>query len=175
MVRKIALVLVVIVAAVLGLALTKPDSFSVQRSATIAAPPDKVFALVSDFRAFNRWNPWVRREPTVKLGYSGPASGMGASYTWQGDQTGAGGMTITESAPPSKVAMQLDFTKPFESHNRVEFSFVPEAGGTRVTWSMSGPMPFISKLMSVFTDMDKMIGPDFEQGLANLRAEAEKS
>lgn len=174
MLRKIALVVVVVIAAVLGLALTQPDSFSVQRSATIGAPPDQVFALVNDLKAFNRWSPWVRREPTVKLRYSGPESGAGAGYTWQGEQTGAGGMTITESTPPSKVALKLDFTQPFESHNRVEFGFVPEGGGTRVTWAMSGPMPFISKLMSVFADMDKMIGPDFEQGLANLKAEAEK-
>lgn len=174
MLKKILIVLVLIVAVVCGLALTRPDTFAVERSATIGAPPDKVFERINSLKAFNRWSPWVRMEPTVKLSYSGPEAGVGAGYTWLGDKTGSGGMTIIESAPPAKVAMKLNFVKPFESENRVDFSVEPAPGGSRVTWKMSGPMPFVSKLFTLFTDMDKMVGPDFEQGLANLKADAEK-
>lgn len=173
MLKKIALVLAAIVLVILGLAASKPDTFAIRRSASIAAPPDKVYALVSDFKAFNRWSPWVRMEPSVALTYSGPEAGVGAGYRWAGDKTGAGGMTITEATAPSKLVMNLEFLKPFESRNRVDFDFAPEGSGTKVTWSMSGPMTFLSKVMSVFTDMDTMIGPDFEAGLANLKAMAE--
>lgn len=174
MLKKILIALVVVVVAVLGLALTRPDHFTVARSATIAAPPDRVFERINRLQSFNRWSPWVRMEPSVKLSYSGPEAGVGAGYTWRGDKTGEGGMTIIESTAPTKVAMKLNFVKPFESENRVDFSIVPADGGSRVTWTMSGPMPFLSKLMTLFADMDKMVGPDFEQGLANLKADAEK-
>lgn len=174
MAKKILLVVLVVIVGVIGMALTRPDSFVVERSATMAATPEKVFERINSLKAFNRWSPWVRREPTVKLSYSGPEAGVGAAFTWAGKESGSGGMTITESTPGTRVVMKLNFVQPFESENRVEFGIVPDAGGTRVSWKMSGPMPFISKLMTLFADMDGMVGPDFEQGLANLKADAEK-
>lgn len=158
---------------VLALAFTRPDRFEVVRRTTIAAPPDRVFALVNDLHAFNRWSPWVRMEPDVALRYSGPASGPGAAFAWEGDKTGAGSMAIRAATPPSRVEMDLHFLKPFDSRSSVDFGLAPEGAGTAVSWAMRGPMPFISKLMSVFFDMDAMIGPDFERGLANLKALAE--
>jgi uncharacterized protein YndB with AHSA1/START domain len=173
MIKTLLLVVVAIIATILVFASTKPDSFAVTRSATISASPDKVFGLITDFKAFNTWNAWVRKEPSVKLSYSGAASGVGAAYTWVGDKSGEGGMEITEITAPSKAVMKLDFVKPFKATNRCEFTLVAQGEQTQVTWSMSGAMPFISKLMSVFVSMDSMIGPDFEVGLANLKIAAE--
>jgi len=174
MVKKILLVIVLAIAAVLIYAATQPDRFSVQRSASIAAPPEKIYPLIADVKAFNTWNPWVRKEPTSKLTYEGAASGVGSAYTWDGEQLGAGRMLITEAVAPSRVAMKLDFVRPMTTTNRVEFTLLPQGAQTQVTWAMSGPMPYLSKLMTTFMPIDKMIGPDFEAGLANLKTEAEK-
>jgi len=177
MVLKIVLIaLVVLVAAVLVYAATKPGTFAVERSQLVAAPAEKVFTLVADMKAFNTWNPWLRRDPGSPLRYEGPTSGPGAAYSWDSKKLGAGRMEVLEANAPSRVAMRLDFLRPFKSTNRVEFSFEPQPGAqTRVTWRMTGPMPYVSKLMSVFFAMDKMIGPDFEAGLVNLKVEAEKA
>lgn len=153
---------------------TKPDSFNVQRSTTIAAPPDKLFPLVNDMQAFNSWNPYARKDPAIKLRYEGAASGPGAAYAWESESVGAGRMEVVEAAAPHRVAMQLAFEEPMKTTNRVEFTLVPQGGATQVTWAMSGPMPYLSKLMTTFVDMDKMIGDDFEAGLANLKAAAER-
>jgi uncharacterized protein YndB with AHSA1/START domain len=175
MLKTIAFAVVVAVAALLLFAATRPDNFSMQRSTAIAAPPDRVFALINDLKGFNTWNPWALKDPTSKLSYEGSNTvGVGAAYTWQGSSTGAGRMEITESAAPEKITAKLEFKEPMSTTNRVEFKLVPQAGGTTVTWRMSGPMPFMSKLMSVFMSFDKMVGPDFEAGLANLKALAEK-
>jgi uncharacterized protein YndB with AHSA1/START domain len=175
MLKTLALVIVVAVAALLLFAATRPDSFSMQRSTTIAAPPDKVFGLINDLKGFNTWNPWALKDPTSKLSYEGSNTvGVGAAYTWQGSSTGVGRMEIIESVAPAKVAARLEFKEPMAATNRVEFTLAPQAGATLVTWTMSGPMPFMSKLMSVFMSFDKMVGPDFEAGLANLKALAEK-
>jgi uncharacterized protein YndB with AHSA1/START domain len=175
MLKAIAFAVVVAVAALLLFAATRPDNFSMQRSTAIAAPPDRVFALINDLKGFNTWNPWALKDPTSKLSYEGSNTvGVGAAYTWQGSSTGAGRMEITESAAPEKITAKLEFKEPMSTTNRVEFKLVPQAGGTTVTWTMSGPMPFLSKLMSVFMSFDKMVGPDFEAGLANLKALAEK-
>jgi len=178
MVKKIAIVAVVLIAALLAYAATRPDSFRVQRQATIQAPPDKVFALIDDFHQWGAWSPWEKLDPAMKKTYSGAPSGKGAVYEWTGNgKVGTGRMEITDAAAPQKVAIQLDFLKPFEAHNVAEFTLAPSGGGdggTVVTWAMHGPSPYVAKLMGVFVSMDKMIGKDFETGLANLKTAAER-
>ncbi len=167
--------LAVAIVGVLVVASTKPDDFRIQRSASIAAPPEKIFPLINDFRAFGSWSPYEKLDPAMKRSYTGAAAGKGAVYAWEGDgQAGAGRMEITESAPPSRIALSLDFTKPFEAHNIVEFTLEPRGGATTVTWAMHGPTPFLAKVMHVFINFDRMVGTDFETGLANLKALAER-
>jgi uncharacterized protein YndB with AHSA1/START domain len=168
-------VIAVAIAAVLIYAATKPDTFSIQRSTSVAAPPERVFGLINDMKAFNSWNPWARKDPTTQLSYDGPASGVGAAYSWSSEKLGSGRMEVIESAPPNKVATKLAFTKPMATTNRVEFAVQPQGAQTQVTWTMTGPMPYVSKLMTTFFSMEKMVGPDFEAGLANLKAIAEKN
>ena len=175
MFKKIAIVVAVLIAGVLIYAATKPDSFGVQRSTTIKAPPEKVFALVNDLQQWRSWSPYENKDPAMKRSFSGPAAGKGAAYAWEGNkEVGQGRMEISGTTPPNLVTIQLDFIKPFEGHNRVDFKFEPQADATQVTWAMNGPAPYITKLMGTFFDMDKMIGKDFEVGLANLKAAAEK-
>jgi uncharacterized protein YndB with AHSA1/START domain len=175
MLKIIFLALLLAVAALLVYAATRPDSFSMSRSTTMAAPPEKVFALINDLKSFNAWNPWSLKEPDSKITYeSASTAGVGAAYSWKGNKTGAGRMEWVEATPPAKLAARLEFKEPMATTNRVEFTLAPQAGGTQLTWTMSGPMPFMSKLMSVFMSFDKMVGPDFEAGLANLKALAEK-
>jgi uncharacterized protein YndB with AHSA1/START domain len=169
---RILAVIVVLIAGVLVYAATTPDSFKVQRSATIKAPPEKVFALIDNMQGFNRWNPYERMDPG-KGTYRGPAAGKGSAYAWDSTKLGAGSMEIAETKAPLLVTMKLDFVKPFEAHNMAEFTLVPHGDSTEVTWAMHGPMPFISKVMCVFISMDKMVGKDFTDGLANLKALAE--
>lgn len=174
MFKRLAGVIALVIAAVLIYAATRPDTFSIQRSAAITAPPDKVFALISDVKAFNTWNPFARKDPSMQLRYEGAASGVGAAYGWDSDQAGAGHLEITEAVAPSRVVMRLAFTKPMATTNRVEFTLQPQGAQTQVTWAMSGPMPYLSKLITTFVSMEKMVGPDFEAGLATLKATAEK-
>ena len=175
MLKTILIVIVIAIAGVLAFALTKPDTFSVQRSASIKAPPEKIFAVVNDFHRWTEWSPWEKLDPTMKRTLSGAASGKGAVYAWQGNsKAGEGRMEILESMPATKVAIQLDFIKPFEGHNVTEFTLTPQGDTTTLNWTMTGPTPFISKLMQVFVNMDTMIGKDFEAGLANLKALTEK-
>ena len=174
MLKTIALVIVAALAAVLLFAATRPDSFRVERSITIKAPPEKVFPLIEDFRRWPEWSPWEKLDPQMKRTLSGPASGPGAAYAWEGnDKVGAGRMEILSAAPASKVSIKLDFIKPFEGHNTADFTLQPQGDGTAVNWAMYGPAPFISKLMGLFFSMDQMIGKDFETGLANLKAASE--
>ena len=175
MLKKIAIVVLVLAAALLGLAATQPDGFRVQRSASIKAPPEKIFPLISDFRRWSAWSPWERLDPAMKRVYDGPASGKGAVYQWAGNRdVGAGRMEIVEAAAPSKVGIKLDFLAPFEAHNFAEFTLEPRGDATTVVWAMSGPHTYASKLMSVFFSMDGMVGGYFETGLANLKAAAER-
>lgn len=174
MIKTTLLVIVAAIAALLLYAATRPDAFRVERSTLIAAPPAKVYGLIVDLHGFNTWNPFSKKDPTTKGSYSGPASGPGAAYAWDGEKTGQGSMQIVEAAAPTKVAMKLDFIKPFEAHNRADFSLVPEGGATRVTWAMHGPLPYLAKVMHVFINMDRMVGSDFEAGLADLKTLAEK-
>ena len=175
MLKKIALVIVALIGLVLILALTKPSTFSVERRITIKAPPEKVFALVNDFHHWPEWSPWDKLDPGMKRTHSGATSGVGAVYSWDGnDKVGAGRMEITAAQAPAKVNIKLDFIRPFEGNDITVFSLQPKDQETEFVWNMSGPMPFVSKLMSVFVSMDSMIGKDFEAGLANLKAVAEK-
>jgi hypothetical protein len=168
-------VIVVAIAGVLILAATKPDAFRVERAINISAPPEKIYPLINDFKQWPEWSPWEKKDPGMKRTYGATTSGKGAHYAWEGNNdVGQGSMDIVESVPSSKVALKLDFVKPFEGHNRVEFRLEPAGNATKVTWSMDGPAPFISKLMHVFINMDRMVGSDFEAGLANLKAAAEK-
>jgi len=176
MILKIAAGLVVLlIAAVLAFAATRPDSFSVRRAASIKASPEKIFPLINDFRSWGAWSPYEKKDPGMKRSFSGPAAGKGAVYAWEGNQdVGEGRMEIAEAAAPSRVTLKLDFMKPFEAHNTVDFTLEPRGDATDVTWAMQGPAPFVSKLIGLFIDMDAMIGRDFEAGLASLKAIAEK-
>ena len=175
MFKLIGLVLVIGIAVVLGLAAAKPDTFRVERAITIKAPPEKVFALVSGFHQWGQWSPWERLDPDMRREHAGPPAGPGAVYAWEGDKTvGKGRLEITAATPPSLVVMQLDFLEPFEAHNTTEFHLAGQGDATTVTWVMHGPNLFIGKLMSLFASMDQVVGKDFERGLANLKAVAEK-
>jgi len=175
MFKKIALVALVLVVAVLAYAATRPDTLHVQRSASVKAPPEAIFPLISDFHRWSSWSPYEKRDPAMKRTYGGAAQGKGAVYEWQGNsEVGQGRMEITETSDPSRITIKLDFIKPFEGHNVAEFALVPQGGATDVTWSMDGPSPYIGKLIGVFVNMDRMIGTDFEAGLANLKAISEK-
>jgi uncharacterized protein YndB with AHSA1/START domain len=177
--RKIATIItaaiVVFVVGVLVLAMTQPDSFQVQRAASIKAPPEKIFSILSDFRRSIEWSPYEKKDPNMKRAYSGAPSGKGAIYEWDGDRNvGAGRLEILDVSPASKVVVKLDISRPFEGHNIVEYKLEPKGDLTNVTWAIRGPMPFMSKVMCVFFDIDKMIGNDFEAGLTELKAIAEK-
>ena len=175
MFKTIAIIVVALIAAILLFAATKPDTFRVERSASIKAQPEKVFAVLNDFQRWDAWSPWEKKDPAMKRTFSVVTSGKGAQYAWEGNrEVGQGRMEIAESVPPSKVAIKLDFVKPFETHNLVEFTLVPKGDSTSVTWAMQGPSPYIAKVMQVFFSMDKMVGKDFETGLANLKTLAEK-
>jgi len=171
----IAIVLVIAIVAVLILAATKPDRFSVRRAALINAPAEKVFPLIADFHEWRKWSPWEDRDPGLKRTYGGAARGKGAVYAWEGNRNvGSGRMEILEAESPSLVKIQLDFLKPFEAHNIAEFTMLPQGNATNLDWVMSGPAPFMSKLMQVFMSFDKMIGKDFEAGLARIKSVSEK-
>jgi uncharacterized protein YndB with AHSA1/START domain len=171
----IAIVLVVAFAIVLVLAAAKPNTFSVRRETTVRVPPEKIFPLINDFHQWATWSPYENRDPAMKRTYSGATSGKGAVYAWDGNKSvGSGRMEILEAPAPAKVIIKLDFFRPFEGHNTAEFTMLPQGDATRLTWLMHGPAPFMSKLMQVFMNMDKMIGKDFEVGLANLKKLTEK-
>jgi uncharacterized protein YndB with AHSA1/START domain len=171
----VAVVLAIAVAVVLILAATKPDTFSVRRAATVRAPPERIFPLINDFHQWGSWSPWEHKDPAMKRTYSGADSGKGAVYAWDGNKNvGSGRMEILEASPPSKIVIKLDFFAPFEAHNTAEFTMLPQGDATNLTWVMHGPLVFMAKVMHVFINMDKMIGKDFEAGLANLKKLTEK-
>lgn len=175
MLKIIAIAILVAVVAILIYATTKPDNFRVERTSTIKAAPEKVFALIDDFHRWPTWSPYEKKDPDMKRAHSGAASGKGAIYEWDGDKNvGKGRMEVTESASPSRIVIKLDFLAPFEAHNTAEFTLQVQGDSTQVTWAMYGPANYVSKLMSVFFSMDKMVGDDFAIGLANLKAAAEK-
>jgi uncharacterized protein YndB with AHSA1/START domain len=168
-------IIVVLISALLLYASTKPDAFRVERSATINAPPERIFALINDFHHWPQWSPWEKLDPAMNKTHTGAPSGQGAIYEWEGNKkVGKGRMEIMESAPSSKIVIKLDFFKPFEAHNTAEFTLQAQGNSTHINWAMLGQMPFLFKVMTTFMNMDKMIGKDFETGLANLKAIAEK-
>ncbi len=171
----IAIVLVVAIAIILILAATKPDRFSFQRATTVKAPPERIFLLINDFHQWGTWSPYENKDPAMKRSYSGEASGKGAVYAWEGKKNvGSGRMEILDASAPAKIVIKLDFFTPFEGHNTAEFTMLPQGDATNVTWLMHGPLPFMGKIMHVFINMDRMVGKDFEIGLANLKRLTEK-
>jgi uncharacterized protein YndB with AHSA1/START domain len=171
----IAAALAIAIAIVLILAAAQPATFSVRRATTVEAPAEKIFPLINDFHQWGSWSPYENKDPAMKRTYSGAASGKGAVYAWDGNKNvGSGKMEILEASAPSKVVIKLDFITPFEGHNTAEFTMLPQGDATNLTWVMRGPMPFMMKVLHVFINMDRMIGKDFEAGLANLKRLTEK-
>jgi ribosome-associated toxin RatA of RatAB toxin-antitoxin module len=179
MLKNIVLVLAIVLVAFFGYVATRPDTYRVERSAVVAAPPDVTFDLVNDFRRWDAWSPWDELDPDQKKTYSGPASGEGAVTEWSGDEkVGKGRMTITESVEDEKVVIDLEFKEPFESKSVTTFRFEPAGDeATKVSWAMEGQSGLMMKAMGLFTDFDAMVGKDFEKGLAALdeAAQAERS
>ncbi|APV50271.1 polyketide cyclase [Betaproteobacteria bacterium GR16-43] len=174
MLKIIGLLLLVAIIAIVVIAALQPDTFRIERSIAIKAPPEKVQAQIADFHAWGAWSPWEKKDPAMKRTFGGPERGKGATYAWEGNKdVGSGRMEILV-ADPQKVAIKLEFLKPFEATNTAEFTLVPQGDTTTVTWAMFGPSNFIQKVMCLFMSMDKMVGPDFEAGLAALKASAEK-
>ncbi|MDO9004484.1 MAG: SRPBCC family protein [Aquabacterium sp.] len=175
MIKTIFIIAAMGIAGLLFYAASKPDTFAVQRSISIKASTDQLHSLINDLHQFNTWNPYNQKDPKVKGFYSGPVSGPGARYEFEGNKdVGKGSIQITDSTP-SQVAMKLDIIEPFEGHNLVEFTLRPQDDTTEVTWAMRGPAPFMFKLVGIFMNMDQMIGRDFETGLNSLKTKAEKT
>jgi len=152
------------------------DTYTVERSARIDAPPARVYEHVADFHRWTSWSPWEDIDPGLRRTYSGAESGTGAVYNWSGNRkAGQGRMEITATQEPERVQIDLDFEKPWKAHNHTEFTIAPEGSGSRVTWSMTGRNTLMTKVMGIFKSMDTFLGPDFEKGLARLKATTEKS
>ncbi len=167
---RIVLILICLVGALAGYVAMQPSDFRVERSTTIAAPPDKVFEQVNDFHHWDAWSPWLKLDPNAKTSFEGAEAGTGAVFKWTGNhEVGVGGMTITDSRPPELIRIQLDFEKPFKDTSTAEFKFEPVGEQTKVTWSMFGKHTFVSKAMCLLMNMDKMIGGKFEEGLAGMK------
>lgn len=174
MLQPIVILVIVLLAAVLAYAATKPDTFHIQRSTSIKAPPEKIFQLINDFHQWDAWTPY-NKDPAMKKMFSGNASGKGAAYAWTGNPAvGQGSIEITGSTPPSRIDLHLHMIKPFEGHNQITFTLEPYGDSTIVTWAMNGRQAYIAKVMGLFMDMDQMVGKDFEAGLAKLKTTAEK-
>jgi len=174
MLKIIGIVIVLAIIVLLVAAAMQPDTFRVERSIAIKAPPAKIQPLIADFHAWTAWSPWEKKDPAMKRTLGGPESGKGATYAWEGNkEVGAGKMEILE-AEPQKVAVKLMFLKPFESSSTAEFTLEPQGDTTTVKWAMFGPANYLQKVMCLVFNMDKMVGPDFEAGLAALKSTAEK-
>ncbi len=167
----ILLALAIIAILFLVLLLGRPDEFTVVRSATITAPPPNVFEQVNDFHNWDAWSPWAKLDPACKNSFSGAAAGKGAGFAWDGNnKVGAGRMTITESQTPELIRIHLEFLRPFKATNTTDFAFQPRGHHTLVTWTMTGKNNLLSKVFGLFVDCEKMVGNDFEKGLASLKA-----
>jgi hypothetical protein len=175
MLKKILIGLAGLIIVFVIVVATRPAEYSVTRSAALAAPPEVVFAQVNELRKWEAWNPWGKLDPNMKLTYEGPAAGVGASYSWVGNnQVGEGRLTITESRASGGVQFKLEFFKPMAGVSTTEFTFKPVGDHTEVTWSMTGRNNFVAKAMCLFMNMDKMIGGQFEQGLMELKTISER-
>jgi Polyketide cyclase / dehydrase and lipid transport len=163
-----------VIALLLVYAWFKPDQFRLERSAFVNAAPEKIYSQVANFHNWQAWSPWEGLDPDLKRTYAGADEGLGAIYSWEGNKkVGAGRMELTEANPKTGVSLKLDFFRPFKANNLTDISFTPEGSGTRVNWAMYGPQPFAGRLMTTFVSMDKMVGGDFERGLAKLKAVSE--
>jgi uncharacterized protein YndB with AHSA1/START domain len=170
----IAALVVVVLGAVVAYAATRPDRMHVARQARIQAPAERIFPLIADFRSWALWSPYEKLDPAMQRHFAGAEKGEGAIYEWAGTgKAGAGRMEITETTP-DRIRIALDFTRPMRTSNVAEFTLVPDGDATRVEWAMDGPAPLVARVMGLFLDMDKLIGGDFETGLANLKAATER-
>ena len=174
MATPIGIAAVVLIVAGLAFIATRPDTFRIERSGQIGAPPDVVFSMINDFHQWGRWSPWDRLDPGMKKTFEGPHAGPGSVYSWAGNnKVGEGRMTNLESKPGELVAIKLEFFKPFKATNQGNFTLSPSQSGTRVSWSMDGKKNFMAKAFHLVMDMDAMVGKDFEKGLANLDTAAQ--
>ena len=174
MLTKVLIALAVIVIVFVVIVAMRPSEYRVARTTTISAPAPVVFAQVNDFHKWNAWNPWAKMDPAMKQTYEGAPAGTGAVYTWTGNrQVGEGRMTLTESRPPDLIRINLEFRKPFAATSTAEFTFRPDGQRTAVTWSMVGNLNFVAKFIHLFVGMDRMIGANFEKGLADMKSVAE--
>ena len=171
--KKVGIVVGVLVLGLIGFVATRPAQYHVERSQMIAAPADVAFDQVDTLKTWSSWSPWEKMDPAIEKSYSGPEHGVGAAYQWSSQKVGKGTMTITESTPAKQVALDLHFIAPFENTAHATFSFAPAAEGTNVTWAMDGNNNFMGKFFGMFMDMDKMLGKNFEDGLADLKTIAE--
>ncbi len=172
----VAVIVIALSIALLVFVSSKPNTFSVKRDIAINGQPDKIFPLINNFHRWATWSPYDKKDPAMKRTYSGSESGVGAVYEWDGNkEVGIGKMEIIEATAPSKIRIKLDFFAPFEGHNTAEFSIEQVGSESIVTWAMTGPSNFMMKLMHCFMDMDKLVGTDFESGLANMKSVVESS
>ena len=169
MLKKAILSVALLLALLLTLVASRPAEFSITRTAHIPAPPEKIFALINDFHQWEHWSPWAKLDPSCQNSFDGPPSGVGAKFAWSGNnEVGSGSMQITESLPGERIKLDLIFTKPMPATNLTVFTLKPDANETQVTWTMSGSNGFMGKLFGLIIDCDKMVGGQFEKGLANI-------
>ncbi len=174
-IKYAAALLAVAIVLVIGFASLQPDDFSIVRQTSIDAPPEKIYPLLVNFHAWNRWSPWEHTDPDLKRAFQGPDEGVGAIYSWVGnDKVGSGRMEIRQAVPWSRVAIRLTIERPMAADNNVVFMLSPRDGGTDVEWAMTGEQPLVAKIFGLFFNIDRLVGSDFEKGLAALKAEAEK-
>lgn len=176
MIKNIVLAVAAAIVGVLAVAAFRPATYHFERSIHIEAPPETVYPLVSDFRRYVEWSPWELRDPQMKRGFSGAASGVGAVYAWSGNSNaGQGRMEIVEAHPPTDVRIRLNVLRPVNTDNTSRFELKPDGQGTLVTWSLEGPNPYLARLVQVFVGLDRLVGGDFDAGLARLKVASEKS
>jgi hypothetical protein len=174
MLKKVLIAVLAVLAALAVIIALQPSDFRIVRSTSINAPAATVFEQVNDFHKWTGWSPWAKLDPNMKQSFEGATAGVGASYSWSGnDQVGEGRMTLTESRPNEIIRIKLEFLKPFAATNMAEFSFKPTGIQTAVTWSMTGTNNFVAKAFGLLMNMDKLVGADFEKGLAQLKSVAE--
>lgn len=175
MLKKFLLAIVLLIGGFAAYVATLPPTYALSRSTVIAAPPDAVFAHINDFRRWDAWSPWAKKDPNARVTFSGPPAGKGSVFQWAGNQdVGEGSMTIVESKPAESIGIRLAFVKPFEGESTSGFALRPEGTGTRVTWTLSGQQSFLERAFcTLMGGMERIIGPDYEKGLANLKSVAE--
>ena len=176
MLKNGLLILAAVVALLVGVISTRPSTYRVTRTATIAAPPEKVFALINDYHKWADWSPWSSRDPNMKVTHDGPLAGVGSVYTWSGnDMVGKGKMMTLESRSPEYMKIKLEFIAPFESQSINEFTLKPAGAGTHISWDMTGDANFFTKAFTLLSSMDSQVGPDFELGLQQMKTLAESA